>query len=214
LIQLLQWLQVLSSLGEEEETFRTTVKALDLLTPAQLLSAATNYRVEVGEQGLPKKFKEILKNMESEKEDARRKAKARLSQHTRSPSSPPPSTAVKPSTPRSVTPQPSKTANDDEDVPPPSTLLLPSATLLPFALPTSTEMITSYGAGIGGTQREKYIPTLSPEFMEKLDNVNSSGATKVPLGGIERTWVEEEDVDEERDRAELVAAQGGAAWGQ
>src|SRR5579859_1450434 len=60
-IQLLQWLQVMSSLGDEEDTFRTTVKALDLLTPAQLLSAANNYRVEVGEQGLPKKFKELLK---------------------------------------------------------------------------------------------------------------------------------------------------------
>src|SRR5204862_7965315 len=56
LIQLLQWLQVLSSLGDEEDTFRTTIKALDLLTPAQLLSAATNYRAEVGEHPIPKKF--------------------------------------------------------------------------------------------------------------------------------------------------------------
>lgn len=165
LFQLLQWLQVLSSMGEEEETFLTTVKALDLLTPAQLLSAATNYRAEVGEHVLPKKFKKILENMDAEREDARRKARARLSLSiTRSRSSPPLASPTKQSSPRSATPQPSKLANDDDDIPPPSTLLLPSSTLLPFALPTTTEMITSYGAGIGGTRREKYIPTLTPSL--------------------------------------------------
>jgi hypothetical protein len=215
LFQLLQWLQVLSSMGEEEETFLTTVKALDLLTPAQLLSAATNYRAEVGEHGLPKKFKKILENMDAEREDARRKARARLSlSTTRSTSSPPPASPTKQSSPRSATPQPSKLANDDDDIPPPSTLLLPSSTLLPFALPTTTEMITSYGAGIGGTQREKYIPTLTPEFMEKLDNVNSREGEKVPLGGVGRTWVEEEEGEDVRGRADLVAAEGGASWGQ
>lgn len=218
-IQLLQWLQVLSSLGEEEETFRTTVKALDLLTPAQLLSAANNYRVEVGEQGLPKKFKELLKQMDRDKEEERRKARARLSMASvsRATSTPPtPTTPTKPSSPRSSTPQPNKPPpNEDDDIPPPSTLLLPSNTLLPFALPTTTEMITSYGAGIGGTQREKYIPTLPPEFMEKLDSINSNGNTRVPLGGIERTWVEEaEDEDDEREIADQVAVKASAGWGQ
>ena len=219
LIQLLQWLQVLSSLGDEEDTFRVTVKALDLLTPAQLLSAANNYRVEVGEHALPKKFKEMLKQMDREKEEERRKARARLSMVsiTRTVSSPPtPTTPTKPSSPRSSTPQPAKLPLDeDEDIPPPSTLLLPSNTLLPFALPTTTEMITSYGAGIGGIQREKYIPTLPPEFMEKLDNVNSNGSTKVPLGGVQRTWVEEEEEeDDERELADQVAVKASAGWGQ
>jgi hypothetical protein len=76
-------------------------------------------------------------------------------------------------------------------------------------------MITSYGAGIGGTQREKYIPTLPPEFMEKLDNINSNGSTRVPLGGIERTWVEEaEEEDDEREMADQVAVKASAGWGQ
>jgi hypothetical protein len=217
LIQLLQWLQVLSSLGDEEETFRTTVKALDLLTPAQLLSAATNYRVEVGEHGLPKKFKEMLKNMEAENEDARRKARARisLSSTSRAASSPPPTSPTKSTSPRSSTPQPARPpTNEDEDIPPPSTLLIPSNTLLPFALPTTTEMITSYGSGIGGTQREKYIPTLPPEFMEKLDNVNANGAPKVPLGGVGRTWVEEEEGEDGREIADQVAVHASAGWGQ
>jgi hypothetical protein len=104
--------------------------------------------------------------------------------------------------------------NDDDDIPPPSTLLLSSSTVLPFALPTTTEMITTYGAGIGGTQREKYIPTLPPEFMEKLDNVNQAGGNKPPVGGIGRTWIEEEEVEEEREMADRVAVEGGAGWGQ
>ncbi len=217
LIQLLQWLQVLSSLGDEEDTFRRTIKALDLLTPAQLLSAATNYRAEVGEHALPKKFKEILKTMEIEKEDARTKARARipLTPLSRAASSPPPASPVSPSTPRSATPQPPKSpANEEDDIPPPKTLLLPSNTLLPFALPTTTEMITSYGSGIGGTQREKYTPTLPPEFMEKLDAVTSKGGPRIPLGGVGRTWVEEGEGEDEREIADRVAVQGSAGWGQ
>jgi hypothetical protein len=238
LIQLLQWLQVLSSLGDEEDTFRRTVKALDLLTPAQLLSAATNYRAEVGEHALPKKFREILKTMEMEKDEARRKARARqsLSSVKRATSSPPPASPAKPATPRASTPQPPSQSQpapppppppppppssspppneDDNDIPPPTTLLLPSNTLLPFALPTTTEMIMTYGAGIGGTQREKYIPTLPPEFMEKLDSAVAKKGPSVPLGGIGKTWVEEEDTgDDEREIAERVAVQGSAGWGQ
>jgi hypothetical protein len=44
--------------------------------------------------------------------------------------------------------------------------------MLPFQLPTSTDMLISYGAGFGGVNRErerKYIPTVPPEFMAKLD---------------------------------------------
>jgi DIL domain len=204
LVQLLQWLQVLSSLGDEEDTFRRTVDALDLLTPSQLLSATNNYRVEVGEHPMPKKFKEILRTMELEKEEARRKARTRLS--SLPPSSP--STPTKPSSP---------TSNfapmfEEDDFPPPSKLLLPSSTLLPFALPTATEMITSYGTGIGGIQKERYLPTLPPEFIEKLDNVNSNG-TNVPLGGVSKRWVDE-DVNEEREIAERIAVRGAVGWGQ
>jgi hypothetical protein len=221
LVQLLQWLQVLSSLGDEEDTFRRTVKALDLLTPAQLLSAATNYRAEVGEHTLSKKFKELLRQIEAEQEEARRKARVRASlpATARATSTPPPATPTKPSTPkpstpRSTTPQPIKTPGGDDDDLPPNTILRPSNTLLPFALPTSTELIAAYGSGIGGTHREKYTPTLTPEFMEKLDTVTSKGPSAAPLGGIGRTWVEEaESDDSERAIADRIAMQG-AGWGQ
>ena len=216
LIQLLQWLQVLSSLGDEEDTFRRTVKALDLLTPAQLLSAATNYRAEVGEHTLSKKFKELLRQLEAEHEEARRKARARASlpAASRATSSPPPGTPTKPATPRSATPQPNKSPGAEDDELPPNTVLRPSSTLLPFAMPTTTELIAAYGSGIGGIHREKYIPTLPPEFMEKLDSVTSKGPSGVPLGGVGRTWVEEGNDDSERAIADRIAVQGGARWGQ
>jgi hypothetical protein len=44
--------------------------------------------------------------------------------------------------------------------------------MLPFSLPTSTDMLITYGAGFGGVNKErerKYIPTVPPEFMAKLD---------------------------------------------
>ncbi|RJE20443.1 DIL and Ankyrin, partial [Aspergillus sclerotialis] len=43
---------------------------------------------------------------------------------------------------------------------------------LPFSLPTSTDMLVTYGAGFGGTNRErarKYIPTVPPEVLSRLD---------------------------------------------
>jgi len=54
----------------------------------------------------------------------------------------------------------------------PEHLLLDPALMLPFSLPTSTDMLVSYGAGFGGLNRErerKYIPTVPPEFLAKLD---------------------------------------------
>ena len=54
----------------------------------------------------------------------------------------------------------------------PSELLQDPAYMLPFTLPTSTDMLISYGAGFGGVNRErerKYIPTVPPEFMAKLE---------------------------------------------
>jgi hypothetical protein len=54
--------------------------------------------------------------------------------------------------------------------------------MLPISLPTSTDMLISYGAGFGGVNRErerKYIPTVPPEFLAKLDlnGGNKNGGT-------------------------------------
>jgi hypothetical protein len=44
--------------------------------------------------------------------------------------------------------------------------------MLPFSLPTSTDLRISFGAGFGGVDRERerrYIPTVPAEFLSKLD---------------------------------------------
>lgn len=51
-------------------------------------------------------------------------------------------------------------------------LYLDPSLTLPFSLPTSTDMLISYGAGWGGTNRErarKYIPTVPPEVLSRFD---------------------------------------------
>jgi hypothetical protein len=61
---------------------------------------------------------------------------------------------------------------EDEKDEAPDELLLDPSYMLPFSLPTSTDMLITYGAGFGGVNKErerKYIPTVPPEFMAKLD---------------------------------------------
>ena len=63
--------------------------------------------------------------------------------------------------------------------------------MLPFTLPSVTDMLVSYGAGFGGVNRErerKYIPTVPPEFLEKLE---MTGSKKGPMFG-EKDWENEE----------------------
>lgn len=68
-----------------------------------------------------------------------------------------------------IAPEDLPTEEDDDF---PENLLLDPAMMLPFQLPSSTDMLISYGAGFGGVNRErerKYIPTVPPEFLTKLD---------------------------------------------
>ncbi|KAI9708456.1 MAG: hypothetical protein M1820_003917 [Bogoriella megaspora] len=176
-VQLLQWLQCFSSLGEDVDSLVATLQQLPGLTPRQLMHAVKHYRAEVGEKGLPKSHMKYLKELQ--KEAADRKAKARKAAN-KAPgpgdnnAGPSPLTPVKErgeqdfgSPARSVGGQP----EDEGDDVPEHLLLNPSLTL-PFSLPTSTDMLVSYGAGFGGLNRErerKYIPSVPPEFLAKLD---------------------------------------------
>ena len=181
LIQLLQWLQCFSSLGVDDlEALISTLQQLTRLTYPQLLHAVTHYRPEVGEKGLPKSATKYLLNQQRELQ--RRKERNRSGKTTSSA----PTTPVKPNgsgapqTPDSIgvpvvpnthKPLPPDGLSDEEDDAP-EHLLLDSSLMLPFSLPTSTDMLVSYGAGFGGVNRErerKYIPTVPPEFLAKLD---------------------------------------------
>lgn len=80
--------------------------------------------------------------------------------------------------------------NDPEDAP--DDLLFDPTVMLPFSLPTSTDMLVSYGAGFGGLNRErarKYIPTVPPEFLTKLDVNGGSRGTGTVYG--DKQWEEE-----------------------
>ncbi len=80
---------------------------------------------------------------------------------------------------------------EEEEEEAPEHLLLDPAFMLPFTLPSATDMLVSYGAGFGGVNRErerKYIPTVPPEFLDKLE---TSGPKKGPLYE-DRDWENEE----------------------
>lgn len=164
-IQLLQWLQIFSSIGDNEDGLRTTILQLPRLSPEQLLHSVKYYRNEVGEKALPKPAMKYLEGVLKDFNDRKAKRKSGM------PPNRPPSSKGQPESVQSPpeAPTPNKPVAED-DVP--ENLLQDPALMLPFSLPTSNDMIISYGAGFGGVNRErerKYIPTVPPEVLAKLD---------------------------------------------
>lgn len=152
-VQLLQWLQCFSSIGEDRDAMATTLQQLPTLSTLQLLHAVKYYRAEVGEKTLNKA---MLKYIQEEK--------LRQKTHPTTPSDGGPANGK-------ATPNLPSTPHPDVDEIPESNLLNP-ALMLPFQLPTSTDMLVSYGAGFGGVNRERerrYIPSVPPEFLAKLE---------------------------------------------
>ncbi|KAI1344013.1 hypothetical protein F5Y15DRAFT_368801 [Xylariaceae sp. FL0016] len=194
IVQLLQWLQCFSSLDPDDlEALVGTLQQLKRLSPQQLIYAAKNYRPEVGEKGLPKsalKYLEAIHKEAVSRRDRRRTASPM-------PNSSAPSTPVKSTlegrdtqTPGSIQGTPNADQDDDDDDIPEGITFDPSL-MLPFSLPSVTDMLVSYGAGFGGLNRErerKYIPTVPPEFLEKLE---LSGNSNRPMFG-EKDWENEE----------------------
>ena len=174
-VQLLQWLQCFSSLGEVNEAMETTLLQLPTLSTKQLLHAVKHYRAEVGEKTLSKASLKLIQEVKS-------RPKKQLNAE---PQTTPSGTAGPPQTPTGAgsngkdsnangkaTPQPPSTPQPDDDYDIPESNLLNPALLLPFHLPTSTDMLISYGAGFGGMNKERerrYFPSVPPEFLAKLD---------------------------------------------
>jgi hypothetical protein len=170
IVQLLQWLQCFSSMGEDLEALKGTIEQLPRLTCQQLLHTTKNYRPEVGEKGLNRDAMKYLVglNMDFFERRQRRHSTASLSVAPTTPTSTKPAGKFPPSP---GTPQTFHAMSPDEDDAPENLLMDPSL-MLPFHLPTSTDMLVSFGAGIGGVNREraqKYWPTVPPEFLTKLD---------------------------------------------
>ena len=186
-IQLLQWLQCFSSLDystDSQDSLGNTIKQMTLLTPHQLLHSTSHYRYEKEEKTLPKAARKRLVTLQTESqkrwEQMRRerdKASKRQSQPP-TPSSPSHNGlqpldkagghALSTSTPDEL----NGVVQPEEEEPPSERLLMDPAHMLQFSLPTAVDMRLSYGAGYGGLNRERerrYIPTVPPEFLAKLD---------------------------------------------
>lgn len=217
-IQLLQWLQCFTSLGEDDGALESTMQQLTRLNPLQLLHATKNYRPEVGEKILGREGMKFLVglNMSFFDSKARRKSRSVSVSTTNTPLSrslnPTPTTptnrsAISPSTFKTSSPLPApfitttspggfsvREEEEEEDNNAPENLLLDPALMLPFGLPTSTDMLLSYGAGLGGTNRErekKYQPSVPPEYLEKLNFNQSQGRNGG--GGNFSGWQEDDD---------------------
>ena len=182
-VQLLQWLQCFSSLGEDSDALQNTLDQLSCLTPKQLLHSTQQYRFEVGEKGLPKVHRKRLQTLDL---DMKKRKEARQRRQTLARAQTDISTNLQsqPQTPRlsseatsspvspNTTSPTDGTNGEDEDVVEPDQLYLNPAHMLQFHLPTTVDLRISYGAGYGGTNRErerKYIPTVPPDLLAKLD---------------------------------------------
>ncbi|ETN38153.1 uncharacterized protein HMPREF1541_07777 [Cyphellophora europaea CBS 101466] len=232
IIQLLQWLQCFTGLGEDHQSLVDTLTQLQRLTPFQLLHTVKNYRAEVGEKSLSKAHVKFIKQLEKGQEslirrpvtpvpDSGRATPVPQAQQSKENGSaaaqasspdkdsdgklmPPetPSMQATPSAPETASPSTTLTApnstgssstqpdshqthSQDADLSPkakPGQLTLDQSMMLPFSLPTSTDMLISYGAGIGGANRErakKYIPTVPVEVLGGL-GLGGQAATTSP----------------------------------
>ena len=181
-VQLLQWLQCFSSLGDDPEPLNNTLKSLTLLSPQQLLHSSTNYRCEVGEKGLSKATRKRLIALQA---DARKRREQARRDRIKSPAT---TNQTPPQTPKQTndeeyslaSPSSIRASNGldvrEDDEAESEQLLMDTAHMLQFSLPTSVDLRLSYGAGYGGINRErerKYIPTVPPEFLSKLDLGNN-----------------------------------------
>lgn len=196
--QLLQWLQCFSSLGEDFDSLVATLLQLQRLSPTQLIHTAKNYRLEVGEKGLPKSAMKYLVQLQKGQETLIKGPASQAATPAASESPVPVGTepnalvsssaengGSSPKTPSESQPN-SMNATPFQDLSHsshPNSLILDPSLMLPFSLPTSTDMLISYGAGIGGVNRErarKYIPTIPTEVLAKL-GLDGDGNSNVSL---------------------------------
>ncbi|EPS40628.1 hypothetical protein H072_5502 [Dactylellina haptotyla CBS 200.50] len=174
-IQLLQWLQCFTSMGEDLESLKGTMVQMDRLSSQQLLHSVKHYRVEVGEKTLSRECMRYLVRQSLDINDKKRKLRASVtnaelaSPVASSPTFPKP---VVPNTLSQKVDNAPPVAEEEDSGDAPENLLFDPALMLPFVLPTSTDMLVTFGAGLGGMNRErerKYQPFLPVEFLNKLD---------------------------------------------
>ena len=193
-IQLLQWLQCFSSLdysADSQDSLENTIKQMTRLTPHQLLHSTSHYRYEKEEKTLPKTARKRLVTLQTESQKRWEQTRRERENSMRSQSQPlsplPSQNGSQPldkagghALPTSSPDELNGVMQPEDEDPPSERLLMDPAHMLQFTLPTTVDMRLSYGAGYGGVNRERerrYIPTVPPEFLAKLDlsgNTNGS----------------------------------------
>ncbi|ORX94236.1 hypothetical protein K493DRAFT_283954 [Basidiobolus meristosporus CBS 931.73] len=155
--QLLQFLQCLSGLSELTELL-VTIKELPALNLLQLYRLVSNYRYEVGEKQLPEEISQYLEQVARDTCDlqARSSIEAEQDGHR----TPKVREEVIDTLP---THEPGRagsslSSGDMEE-------LMDPMHLLPFAIPTSTEMLSGWGKC-----DKEYVPYLPDAYLEELDN--------------------------------------------
>ncbi|KAK6537708.1 hypothetical protein TWF694_011876 [Orbilia ellipsospora] len=202
-IQLLQWLQCFTAMGEDLESLKATMDQMDRLSAQQLLHSVKHYRVEVGEKSLSRECMRYLVRQSLDISDRKRKLRASVSNAEvkspaiHSPMSPKPVTSS--SAPQRAENGPPPIEEEDSGDAP-ENLLFDPALMLPFVLPTSTDMLVTFGAGLGGVNRErerKYQPFLPVEFLNKLDATTGKDEYE-HVGYVGPSpWENDEDDDEQ-----------------
>ena len=202
-IQLLQWLQCFSSLDystDSQDSLENTLKQLTQLTPHQLLHSISHYRYEKEEKTLPKVARKRLNALQIESQKKWEQMRRERDRAAKSQSQPPPASPASPQNGASLdkagghalseaspADEPNGSLQPEENEPPSERLLMDPAHMLQFFLPTTVDMRLSYGAGYGGVNRERerrYIPTVPPEFLAKLDISGSSNGSFIE----EKDW--------------------------
>ncbi|QSL65309.1 hypothetical protein MERGE_002619 [Pneumocystis wakefieldiae] len=153
LVQLLQWLQCLTSLNSIEN-IETTVDALNLLTSTQLLYIAKNYKLDIDENKLEKEIIQYLSKKEEKDKDIEKESIQSSENYF-----------------MNDTFDNLKSSSFDKEKLKRSNLLMNVDLILPFILPTGTDLLASYGSKIIKVDKKKkrcFIPVIPSDFMDLL----------------------------------------------
>ncbi|CAG8569192.1 12957_t:CDS:2, partial [Acaulospora morrowiae] len=189
LIQLLQLLMCWSQMTDFAILVQTT-KELNLINPAQLKRVSKNYRYEVNEPRITEECQQYILQLEEDTERRKKRYSTESIRSDRSDASSIIFLTVSPSLPPCAGPN----WEDDDDL----MEMKDSELLLPFAIPTSTEMLANYG---GKEKGSEFIPLVPDEWMEKLDVGMRHGTCGV-VEELTSKWEAEYDDDEEENGEE------------
>ncbi|RCK55838.1 hypothetical protein Cantr_05085 [Candida viswanathii] len=173
-IELLQWLQCMSSLTDEESLINT-INQFDCLNYFQLFKVANKlYKYEVNEDKLPKKLIQVIKALMNE-QGLNQIKKNYLHYMTQT------------------------TFLSKEEY-----IYLNPNYIFEVALPNLTELISNYGAGLGGIRvlrNKKYQPSLPIAIMDEIDEIitENNSWRNDSYNYENNNEDEEEDEEEEND---------------